>query len=171
MKRPIKLNSQDFTTNYINLTEGDSLSESLLESQLQFEVLFESISEDDGNYKYKKDKWTIKQVLLHIIDVERLFVARALKISRDKNSKIIGFDEDLYAENDCSDKLSLEQLKQDFLLVRNSTISFFNTLDSTVLDNEVQSSVLLTPRIIGWLISGHSIHHFNVIKERYLEII
>ena len=166
MKRPIKLNSQDFTTNYINLTEGDSLSESLLESQLQFEVLFESISEDDGNYKYKKDKWTIKQVLLHIIDVERLFVARALKISRDKNSKIIGFDEDLYAENDCSDKLSLEQLKQDFLLVRNSTISFFNTLDSTVLDNEVQSSVLLTPRIIGWLISGHSIHHFNVIKER-----
>jgi len=171
MKRPIKLNSQDFTTNYINLTEGDSLSESLLESQLQFEVLFESISEDDGNYKYKKDKWTIKQVLLHIIDVERLFVARALKISRDKNSKIIGFDEDLYAENDYSDKLSLEQLKQDFLLVRNSTISFFNTLDSTVLDNEVQSSVLLTPRIIGWLISGHSIHHFNVIKERYLEII
>lgn len=171
MKKPENLNPQDYTTNYINLAEGENLTESLLDSQLQFEVLFESINEEQGSFKYGEDKWTIKQALLHIIDVERLFVARALKIARDPNSKIIGFDENLYANNDFSQNLTLEQLKQDFILARKSTISFFNTLDESVIDIEVKPNVTLSPRILGWLISGHAIHHFNVIKERYLEIV
>lgn len=171
MNKPEYLNSEDYTTNYVNLTEGNSLTESLLQSQLQFEVLFESISEELGEFKYASNKWTVKQVLLHIIDVERLFVARALKIARDPETKIIGFDEDLYANNDQSQNLTLEQLKNDFILARQSTISFFNTIDMKVADVEIRSNVTLSPRILGWLISGHSIHHLNIIKERYLEIV
>jgi len=74
----------------------------------------------------------------------------------------------LYADNDFTANLSLKQLKNDFILCRKSTLSFFSTLDPTIFDVEIKTNVMLSLRILGWLISGHGIHHLNVINERYL---
>jgi len=168
MKKPIDLKASVYYTKYINLAPKDDLFESLDLSFQAFESLVLNIDEQKSNYKYGEGKWTIKQVVQHIIDVERLFVARALSIARDENTTVIGFDDNLYAANDYTDTLEFEAIVNDYKLVRQSTISFFKSLNSNSFDNKIESNVILSPRIIGWLISGHSIHHLNVIKERYL---
>ena len=127
-----------------------------------------TIDEEKSKHKYGDDKWTIKQVVQHFIDVERLFVARALSIARDVNATIVTFDDNLYASNDYSNTLKFEDIITDFKLARQSTISFFKTLNTNNIDNQIGDKIILSPRIIGWLISGHSMHHLNIIKERYL---
>jgi uncharacterized damage-inducible protein DinB len=144
------------------------LFESLDLSTTEFENVLSGVDEQKSNYKYAEGKWTIKQVVQHIIDVERLFVARALSIARDENATIVSFDEDDYANNDYSELLSIESITEDYRLVTKATVSFFKSLNSKNSDNEVGGKVVLSPRIIGWLISGHSNHHIQVIKERYL---
>ena len=168
MKKPVGLKDSAYYTKYINLAEGTDLIEGL---NLSFDTIvsvLSTIDEEKSKHKYGDDKWTIKQVVQHIIDVERLFVTRALSIARDKNTAIIGFDENLYASNDYSYTLKFEDIVTDFKLVRQSTISFFKTLNVNNIDNQVVDNIILSPRIIGWLISGHSMHHLNVIRERYL---
>ena len=168
MKRPEGLKDSVYYTKYINCAHGTSLMESLDLSTDEFESLIERIDENKSNYKYDEGKWTIKQVVQHIIDIERLFVARALSIARDNKATIVSFDEDLYADNDYSENLTLEAIVNDYKIVRQGTVSFFKSLHSSVIDNQVGEDTVLSPRIIGWLISGHSTHHLNVIKERYL---
>ncbi len=168
MEKPQKLNDAIYYTKYIKIAPGSDLVESLGLSYDEFDNALSKISEEKSTYRYADNKWSIKQVVQHVIDVERLFVARALSIARDENTTIIGFDDNLYASNDYSETLKFEDIVADYKLARTSTISFFKSLNSDIMDNEVGEKVVLSPRIIGWLISGHSLHHLNVIKERYL---
>ena len=168
MKKPEGLKDSVYYTKYINIAEGTDLVEAL---NLSYDTILETLStidEEKSNDKYADDKWTIKQVIQHIIDVERLFVARALSIARDENAVIVNFDDNLYAANDYSNTLKFEDIISDYKLTRKSTISFFKTLNINNVDNEVGENIVLSPRIIGWLISGHSLHHLNIINERYL---
>jgi len=168
MKKPQILIDSVYYTKYINLAVGSGMIESLELSNLEFENFVKLIDEEKENYKYGKDKWTIKQVIQHIIDVERLFVARALSIARDEKTEVFGFDENLYADNDYSNRLTLEYLINDYKLVRQATVSFFKSINLDNIDNTVGDTIKMSPRIIGWIISGHSTHHINVIKARYL---
>lgn len=168
MKKPVGLKDSVYYTKYINLAEGNDLLEGLELSYAKIETVLSAIDEEKSTFKYGEDKWTIKQVVQHIIDVERLFVARALSIARDENATIVNFDDNLYAANDYSDRLKFEDIINDFKLARQSTISFFKTMNANNIDNEVGEKIILSPRIIGWLISGHALHHLNVIQERYL---
>jgi hypothetical protein len=168
MKKPVGLKDSVYYTKYINLAEGTDLVEGL---NLSFDTILTELStidEEKSKHKYGDDKWTIKQVVQHFIDVERLFVARALSIARDVNATIVTFDDNLYASNDYSNTLKFEDIITDFKLARQSTISFFKTLNTNNIDNQIGDKIILSPRIIGWLISGHSMHHLNIIKERYL---
>jgi len=168
MKKPVDLKASVYYTKYINLAEGTELIQSLNLSYDQFVNELSTIDEEKSNYKYAEGKWTIKQVIQHVIDVERLFVARALSIARDRNTVVVRFDDDLYASNDYSNTLKFEDIVNDYKVVRQGTISFFKSLNVNSFDNQVGEGTVLSPRIIGWIISGHSIHHLNVIKERYL---
>jgi len=168
MKKPVNLKASLYYTKYINLAEGAELVESLSLSYDEFVNVLSNIDEEKANHKYAEGKWTVKQVVQHVIDIERLFVARALSIARDENTVIVRFDDDLYASNDYSNTLKFEDIINDYKIVRQGTISFFKSLNVNSFDNQVGESTILSPRIIGWLISGHSLHHLNVIKERYL---
>lgn len=169
IERPTHLNKDFYFVPYIEKAEGTDLIKSLREIGNKTLRLIDELSEEQGKYAYAKNKWTIKQVIRHITDAERVFAYRALRFSRKDSTPLPGFDEDAYAKNDFCSGLSLKQIKDEFVQVRKATISLFATMDADVLDFEgVASKLPMTPRIVGWTIAGHNAHHLSVIRERYL---
>jgi hypothetical protein len=146
------------------------LIKSLDESCRKTQLLIQDIPKDLENYKYQDGKWTIKQIIKHISDSERVHSYRALTIARKDLTSLPSFDEDFFAIADNSENLSLSNIKDEFVAVRKSTIELYKTLSQNSLDFEgTGNAMVFTPRIIGWLISGHNTHHCSIIKSRYLK--
>ena len=155
--------------NYLDTAPGEYVLESLsLTKQASIDVL-KNIPASLEDYRYAPKKWTIKQLWQHIIDCEQVFSYRLLRILRGDQTALVGFDENAFAANDASDLLSLDQLKADFLLVREHTFMLLKQLKVEQLDLELEASDCpFSPRILLWIISGHNQHHLNILKERYL---
>jgi uncharacterized damage-inducible protein DinB len=169
IKKPINVNPDLYFASFIEMAKGDDLIESLKTSKQDIIDLIDGIDDEKSNHKYQEDKWTIKQVLKHICDSERVHTYRALRFSRKDKTDLPGFNENEYTSLDNSENLTLNQIRDEFISVRNATITFFTNMSFNAFDNiGTGNKIALTPRIIGWKISGHSSHHCNVIKERYL---
>lgn len=153
---------------YISLIKGDVTKE--LEKQiLQMQSIISNIPVEKENYRYAEGKWTIKEVLGHIIDTERIMAYRMLGIARNDKTRFPGFDENTYVANANFSDRSLYDLAHEFGIVRDSNlilIKSFNedTLKRKGISNEVEVSV----RALVYIIAGHVTHHLKVIKERYL---
>ncbi|MDT0554893.1 DinB family protein [Patiriisocius hiemis] len=153
---------------YINLASSNDILESLAKSMLVTHDFFENISKEKLNYRYADGKWTPLQVLLHIIDTERVFAYRALYFARSNGGKLVGFDQDEFIENTSSD-LHLDELLKEFIAVRTATISLFKSFNENTLKKKgIASGNELSVRAAGYIICGHEVHHINIIKERYL---
>lgn len=130
-----------------------------------------SIPPEMGDYAYDTGKWTIKQVIQHIIDCERIICYRALHIARKDKQALLFFNENEYAQVADVKDLTLTDLLNDFTAVRNSTISLFKHLkDSDLIQSGVIGNYQSTPLSIGFFLPGHANHHLNTIKERYLKL-
>ena len=130
---------------------------------------FESIPESKLNFRYSKDKWTIKDILLHLIDAERAFSYRALQFARSDNADLEGFDENIFVENAQANSRTLLSLIGEYDKVRQSSIYLFNSFSNDVLKRTGKANgKTLSIRAAGFLICGHEIHHKEIIKERYL---
>ncbi len=170
INKPVGLNPKLYYIPFISSAKGEDLIKSLEISMAQIIDLIDGIDDAVGNYAYQDSKWSIKQVLKHISDSERVHAYRALRFGRNDKTDLPGFEENDYAQTDNSKNLSLIEIKDEFIAVRNATIQLFKTLNKASLDYVGTGNGLeLTPRIIGWIISGHATHHHNVIKERYLK--
>ena len=170
IERPKNINPELYFSPFLIIAKGDDLIESLIISKNEFLELINEIDNSISNYRYKENKWSIKQVLKHICDSERVHSYRALRFSKNDKTDLPGYDENEYAEVDNSKNLSINQIKNEFIAVRNSTIELFRSLNPNTLDYiGTGNKQELTPRIVGWKISGHSTHHCNVIRERYLK--
>lgn len=148
--------------------EGNMLSilTQQLESTLQ---VLGGIDEEKANYRYAPDKWSIKQVVGHLVDSERIFAYRALRIARGDKTPLPGMDQDDFVNGANFDEQTLADLATEFELVRLSSIQFFRSLREdawerrgTANDNEV------SVRALAFIIAGHEAHHLNVLRERYL---
>lgn len=169
INRPTYLNENRYFTAYIHKAIGSDLISSLRKSGNETLALIGKLDEEQANFKYAKGKWSVKQVLKHITDSERVFAYRALRISRKDITSLPGFDEKQFADLDYCDNLSLEIIKDEFIHVRNATIALFKTMDPAVLDFEGSASLLpISPRILGWVCAGHNEHHIGVIQDRYI---
>lgn len=127
------------------------------------------ITEEQGNFRYAEDKWSIKELLQHIIDTERIFSYRALAIARGDTTALPGYDENLYAQNSESDSRSMEDLVDELFTVRNATMTLFGGLTDDALDRVgTANGGSLSALAAGFIIVGHEMHHMNVVKERYL---
>ncbi|WP_343631956.1 DinB family protein [Fluviicola sp.] len=127
------------------------------------------LPEAKADFQYADEKWTLKGVILHFIETERIFQYRALRFSRKDKTPVDGFDEGLYAQNNNIDQRSLEDLRQEFIDVRKAGISLFKGMNASMLDFAgTANNTPNTPRNLGWIMVGHVIHHCNIIKERYL---
>lgn len=156
---------------YANLADERDLLDQLHDAGIS---LFENRAAELellGNKIYAPGKWTVKQIIEHIIDAERIFQYRALCIARQDKTDFPGFDEDMYAAVSRANDRTIESLLNEFRTVRNATVSLYQNLDNDQLQyagtaNGQATSVLA----LGFMIIGHAIHHFNVITERYFPL-
>lgn len=169
INKPTYTIDSDYFGGYVKRANGTDLIPSFKANLLDTQELYQDLIGIKETYRYAEGKWTVKQVLQHIIDTERIFCYRALSIARKDKTPFPGYEEDDYAANDNSTNRSLEDLITDFQQVRMSTISLFNSFSSDALDYEGKASgTIFTPRVIGWMLCGHAEHHNGVVKERYI---
>ncbi len=131
--------------------------------------LYKSLTAAQGDYAYAPGKWTLKEVLGHIIDTERVFGYRALCMARGDQQSLPGMDQDAYMAHVNFAGRSIESLIAEYDSVRSSTIHFFNHLsDDDLQRTGTANNGLFTVHALMYIISGHELHHIDVIRERYL---
>ena len=132
-------------------------------------VLFAGIGESKGGFRYAPGKWTVKQVVNHVIDAERVFAYRALCIARNDLRPLPGFDENDYAGNAPASSLALRHLRNEFQAVRSATICLFRNLpEEAWLRRGRANQYEVTVRGLAFQIAGHERHHVKILRERYL---
>jgi uncharacterized damage-inducible protein DinB len=160
----------EFYGRYIDLVKEDDCNDALETTMQEFIDFVEVLPFEKYNFKYQIDKWTIKDVLRHVIDVERIFAYRALTFARFDKTPIPGFEENDYAKNVDTTSVSMSDLLQEFILVRKATIKLFESFTQKMLSNKGNASGKdISVLALGFIIVGHAIHHQNVVKERYLK--
>lgn len=159
----------DFYAGYIEVLGNVDLLEEMRERKLEFEGLIDGLSDEQLTYRYAPGKWTIGEVILHIIDAERVFQYRALRFGRGDTVTLPGYDQDLFVESSDSEKRTLDSLKSEFLAVREASLTLFESFSDHVLGNiGVASGSEVSVRALGFMISGHQKHHEQILKQRYL---
>lgn len=160
---------QKYIQRYLDLIPSEKWLDELKKSGEKTVSLFSFLTEEQSKFAYAEGKWTLKEVLLHLSDTERIFQYRILAIARGEKSELPGFDEELYAQNSFANERSLDSLLEEYQLVRKSSQILLDTMNSSVLNNiGTASGNQISAQTIGKLIVGHNIHHLNVIEERYL---
>ncbi|MFD2519854.1 DinB family protein [Emticicia soli] len=168
MKRTDIYPMPEFFERYINLTDDVELKDAFAISLQELKQLPLDKWEAIGDKVYAPDKWTIKDILQHMIDTERILTYRALCIARGENARLPAFDEESYARHTDASNRTLEDLIDELSLVRASSLAMFNSFTEEMLQRSGLSfrgsySVLA----LGFIVTGHQRWHLNIIKERY----
>lgn len=154
---------------YVDLVQQENIIDALIEGKKWIAAFIKSIPVSKADHAYADKKWTVKQVLSHIIDTERILSYRALCFARGDKNKLPSFDENLYAENANLKHTDLNLQYEEFLAVREATILLFKQLEEKELQIKGTTGLGdVTVLSIGYMIAGHSLHHIKVIQERYL---
>jgi len=160
---------EKYIQRYLDLVPSENWIEELkISGKLTLEI-YEKLSEEQGNFTYAEGKWSLKTLLQHLIDTEKVFAYRAMRFSRKDQSLVSGFDEESWADNSYAETRTLKSLIKEFKATRKQSVIFFKTLPAEALqligivnENEIKVET------IGKLTVGHNLHHLNIIKERYL---
>lgn len=156
---------------YIKLVakESKTILENLEESQNEFNSLLRNLPIEKQNYAYAPGKWTLKQLIQHIIDTERIFIYRALCFARNDKTSLPGFDQDTFVANDTANQRDFLEMLEEMETLRESSIQLFKSFSKdALLRVGVASNNKMSVRALGYLFAGHQKHHVNIIKERYL---
>ena len=160
----------EYFDQYIRLVQDTDCIIAMQNSLNDFIHFMEIVPFEKYNFKYQFDKWTIKDIVRHIIDAERIFTYRALRFARFDKTPLSGFEENEYAANVVTTTVEMHDLMQEFILVRKSTIKLFESFSEKILYSKgTASGKEISVLAIGFIISGHGIHHQNIIKDRYLK--
>lgn len=159
----------EFYATYIKVAGNGDLHEDLEISLHDFIRFVQDIPMDKFDYRYAQGKWTIKEIIQHIIDAERVFSYRALRISRNDKTPLPGFDENDFVENTNANDRHLQSLLTELSIVRQSTLALFKSFSEEQLKRiGIASNNEISVRAIGFIIIGHQNHHKKVFQERYL---
>ena len=172
MKKIAKPTDNEYALYYhdfIKLVNEDvAILKQLKDNSKTIEQYILNLTEVEFQYRYEIGKWTVKDILQHLIDVERIFVHRALRFVRADKGTQSFFDENKFAEEANANKIPIKKLLKDYKANRNASIAFFENI--TVKDLKKTGYASNTPtsvRACAWIACGHELHHFNVIKQRY----
>ena len=159
----------DFYKSYIHVLEDVELIEELEICLHEFIKFVQNIPMDKFDYRYEVGKWTIKEIIQHLIDSERILSYRALRISRDDKTPLPGFNENDYVDNSNGNDRNLQGLLTELAVVRQATLSLFNSFSQELLTKiGIASNHEVSVRAIGFIIIGHQKHHQKIFAERYL---
>lgn len=158
-----------FNATYIQAAGDEDLYEDLEISLHAFIRFVQDIPMDKFDYRYADGKWTIKEIIQHIIDTERVFSYRALRISRNDKTPLPGFDENEFALNTNANDRHLQSLLTELSIVRQGTLALFKSFSEEQLKRiGIASDNQISVRAIGFIIIGHQKHHQTVFQEKYL---
>ena len=147
--------------------EGDVLA--LLEAQgREIQALYGGLGKGQGNHRYAPGKWSLKDLLLHLTDAERIFAYRCLRIGRGDETPLPGFDEEAFATAGQADARTVGDLLGEFLAVRQASLTLFRGLPPEAWTRRgTTNGRVITARCVPFLCLGHAAHHLAVIRERY----
>jgi hypothetical protein len=169
MPRPVEGDYAPFYHHYIQLATGSELMLVMETSLEPLENFLQSIPPQKAGYAYAEGKWTMAQLLQHLIDTERVFAYRAMCIARGEQQPLPSFDENSYAANAPATNRSIASLLEEMILLRRSSILLLRNMQSVdLLRTGTASGKRITVNAIGFIMVGHVLHHVALIKERYL---
>ncbi len=168
IKRPQPDEYSAFAARYVDLVGDGPILEILEDLQQSTYDLLTEISPEKAEYAYAPDKWTIKQVVGHMADTERVFAFRALVFSREA-IELPGFDQEVYMENTTFNFRSLEDIADEFKTIRQSTLYLLSSLtEEQLMQKGIANGNPVSVRALAYMIAGHEMHHIRILKERYL---
>lgn len=168
--RPQKGTYPAYYENYIPLAAGDDLISAFTQNWRELKELIASIPSDKENYAYAEGKWTIKQIISHLIDTERIFSYRALRFARKDPQQPLPYEENHYAATAELSNRNLKDLLDELDSVRSASLTLYKSFsDATLLNSGNTSMGNATVISIGYATCGHAVHHMNILKERYLK--
>jgi uncharacterized damage-inducible protein DinB len=167
--KPVSGEYPPYTSMYIDLLPDDGLVLQHLEENLKkMQYFILSLPENKLDFRYAIDKWTIKEILVHIIDDERIYSYRALRFARNDKTELPGFEQDDYAVYSSANNRTIESILEEYESVRRSTLSLFKNLpDEAFLRSGTANNNPVTVRALIYHIAGHELHHMNIIKRNY----
>ncbi len=155
---------------YINRVSENNLTKAFQKHQTELLSALDEIPEEKWDYRYAEGKWSIKEVVQHILDAERIFGYRALCFARKDKTPLPGFDENLYAETSRADQRSKQSLLEELEAVQKSSAQLFASFDEEQLEqNGIANGKPAYVKAIGFILIGHALHHKHIIQERYLQ--
>jgi DNA-dependent RNA polymerase auxiliary subunit epsilon len=159
-----------FYQQYMDRVPDDGLLlQHLQDIMVEFNSFISALPEEKLLYRYDAGKWTIKDILLHLCDCERVIVYRAMRIARADKTPMPGFDENLFVESAGANTREVGSMLRELMLLRTATIFFIETLDEAALDRTgTANGFTISTRLLVNHLYGHHRHHLEIIKERYL---
>lgn len=159
---------QKYIQRYLDLIPSENWLEELKKTGEQTVELYAQLSEEQSSFAYAEGKWTLKELLLHLSDTERVFQYRILAFLRSDQNELPGFDEELYASQSFANERTVSSLLEEYQLIRKSSQVLLETAHLSALKNVgTANGNQISAETIGKLIVGHNVHHLNIIKERY----
>jgi uncharacterized damage-inducible protein DinB len=169
MARPQFGDFNSYAQTYVDATIGETVGELLINHSKAILDFIEVIPESKASFSYANGKWTVKQLLQHMIDTERIFVFRAVTFARKDAVLLAGFDENNYADAATAANRTLADLKLEFSLLRQSTDLFLLSLtEEDLAQKGIASNHTITVNAIAFIILGHNLHHLKILQDRYL---
>lgn len=166
--RPSKTEYDAYYHRYISLVPDEDVLIALDQQLADTLILLRGLSEQHGDFRYEADKWSVKEVLGHIIDTERIMSYRALRIARNDRTPIEGFEQDDYVKHGGFAGRSVANLGREFEQVRRATISLFRNLEPDAWTRVgIASKLDISVRALAYIIAGHELHHKASLKDRY----
>ena len=158
-----------FYHNYIGLVAETDLKKAFQLHETELIQLLNGIPEEKWDHRYAEGKWSIKELVQHMIDAERIFCNRALRFARKDSTELPGFDENLFAETSGAAARNKKDLVDEMATVQKSSSQLFNSFDNEQMEQSgISNGKSIYVKAIGFIIIGHVIHHRNILLERYL---
>ena len=170
IEKPEKDEYPDYGDAYLQLIPDDGrLLNHLARSFESTRDLFLSLPEEKLLHRYRPDKWSLKEILVHIVDNEWIFCYRALRFARNDKTELPGVDENYHTKYSEADKKNFDRIIEEYETVRKASLSLFKGFSAEALRRTgTASGNRVSVRALGYLMLGHEMHHVNVIKEKYL---
>lgn len=167
--RPDKGDYPEYAQKYIDLIEGVDIIWILHQTSKEMSDVINSFPQSKGDYSYAEGKWTVKQVIGHLSDTDRIFAYRALAIARGETQHLPSFNQDSYVENGFFDSKILSEISYEYRLTRESNLLLYRSFDKSVYNNRgIAAGSEVTLLGIMFMVAGHQKQHINILKEKYL---
>jgi hypothetical protein len=167
--RPAKSEYLPFYERYIALVPDGDVISTLATQMVETQSLLRALPASVATYRYAPDKWSVNELVGHVIDSERIFTGRALRFARNDATPIPGFEQDDYIRNATFDAYPLSELASELGTVRQSTIFFFRHMDEEAWTRRgIANNAEVSVRALAYIVAGHELHHREILRTRYL---